>query len=102
MGTTTNLYQSLHSRVVEIVGIIAKRIVELNGHQLQPHKAVREQENDKTVCHNTAVVGNHDKGNGVDIQKEEGPAHLNQWEGNRLDETNICCIVANSGVSKEQ
>ena len=47
--TTTKLYQSLHSPVVEIVGIIAKRIVELNGHQLQPHKAVREQEDDKTV-----------------------------------------------------
>ena len=86
---TTKLYQSLHSPVVEIVGIIAKRIVELNGHQLQPHKAVREQKDDETVCYNAAVVRNHDKRNGVDIQKEKGPAHLNQWEGNRLTAVSV-------------
>ena len=74
--TRTHKHTHTHLPVVEIVGIIAKRIVEFNGHQLQSHEAVREQKDDKAVCNGAAVVGNHDKGYGVNIQKEKRPTHL--------------------------
>ena len=61
----------LHLRIVKVILIVTERVVHFDGNQLQSHKAVGQEEYFKTVCKERAVVAQHNKRDGKNVQEEE-------------------------------
>jgi len=64
-------------RILHITyGIVTKRVIQLDRHKFKPHKAIRQQKDDKAVRQNGRFVARHYKWDSEHVEEQERASHL--------------------------